>query len=525
MAKKEKKELRLDQSLKLLVKSSAVVFIAVILSKLFTYLYRIIIARHFGPEAYGLFTLALMVVGWFALFSTVGLTQGILRYLSIYRGKNDLEGIRVIFRKTSQVLLISGVITGFVMFFLSEVISIGIFHNAQLIVFLKILAIVVPLTILMEVYLSTLRAFERIGLYSFIFNIFQSFTKLATLAIFVFIGLGLNSIVWSYLAGILGSAILGYIACKKYFPEIFQKSLLNKKAQYNLIKRVYSYSWPLLFFGLVTSIFYWTDTFVVGYFKTTLEVGLYNAAVPIAALMGLTSELFMQLFFPLVTKEYAKKNFPLITEISKQVGKWIFIINLPILILMLLFPGVVINILFGSQYLAAENALRFLSIGMLFSSIFIVSNRLISIMGKSKIILVDIIIAAIINLVLNIVLVPRYGIDGAAFSTMTSIILLNLIFLFQSKKYLSIVPLRRKMFNISLLSIIPTVLLIYMKSLFIEINLLTLIFLGVVFLGTYIALIFLTKSLDRNDLMILSAIKQKISQKKLGHTIKNQLKN
>ena len=55
----------LDKSLKLLVKTSVIVFIGIALSKILTYGYRVIIARHYGPEVYGLFSLSLMIVGWF----------------------------------------------------------------------------------------------------------------------------------------------------------------------------------------------------------------------------------------------------------------------------------------------------------------------------------------------------------------------------------------------------------------------------------------------------------------------------
>ena len=63
-----------------------------------------------------------------------------------------------------------------------------------------------------------------------------------------------------------------------------------------------------MLFWTVSSVFYWTDSLVIGFFKTTVEVGIYNAAIPLAALLTLAPELFIQLLFPIITKEYAKKN-------------------------------------------------------------------------------------------------------------------------------------------------------------------------------------------------------------------------
>ena len=86
----------IDNKLKLIMKSSIIVFIGLFLSKIFIFGYRVLIARYFGAEIYGLFSLALMVVGWFIAFSSLGLNQGVLRYVSFYRGKKDLNKIRFI---------------------------------------------------------------------------------------------------------------------------------------------------------------------------------------------------------------------------------------------------------------------------------------------------------------------------------------------------------------------------------------------------------------------------------------------
>ena len=87
---------------------------------------------------------------------------------------------------------------------------------------------------------------------------------------------------------------------------------------------------------------------------------------------------------------------------------------------------------------------------------------------------------------------------GAAIATMTSMIILGLIFAFQSWKILGIVPLRRKMINITIVALIPTGLLLLIKQI-IEINLFTLIILGILFISLYVLLIMLTRCLDKKN--------------------------
>ena len=105
----------------------------------------------------------------------------------------------------------------------------------------------------------------------------------------------------------------------------------------------------------------------------------------------------MQIFFPIVNKEYSKGNLEEVRQLSKQVVKWILLINLPIFILFVIFPGELIKLLFGTNYIGAKSVLQILGIGTIFFSLSESSSRLIMMSGRSKVILVDIIIIFIFN--------------------------------------------------------------------------------------------------------------------------------
>ncbi|MDD5098704.1 MAG: polysaccharide biosynthesis C-terminal domain-containing protein, partial [Candidatus Pacebacteria bacterium] len=369
-----------------------------------------------------------------------------------------------------------------------------------------------------------LRAFEEISWYSFIFNISQNVIKILALILFVILGVGSNSSSLSYVAGIFGMILLAFVVSKYKLPLLFGKFKLEDSEKSNIRKEILSYSWPLLFSGIISTLFYWIDSFSIGYYKGAIEVGLYNAAVPIAILMGVVPELFAQLFFPMINKEYSKKNIELIEELSKQVGKWILLINLPIFAIFIIFPGAVLNIVFGPQYLAAESALRILSIGTLMSSIVIISNYLITMIGKTRLVLMNIVIASVVNIVLNSILVPMQkiwfidnssGLNGAAIATLISVIILNVLFLIETYKYLSVIPFRRKMLTLFIITALPAALLFYLRTIFVSNSLATLITLSAMFGLVYIGLVFATGALDKNDWMILNSILKKIGFRRL----------
>ncbi len=516
----EEQNLEFHKSLRLLAKSSVVIFIGIILSKIISYVYRIVVARVYGPEVYGTLSLALMIVGWFVVISSLGITQGMARFIPYYRGKKEKDKIKFIFNSSISFLLISSLVSGVLLFFLAEFISINIFHEEGLIIFLKIFSVLVTATVLMNAFLTVIQAYERPGWYSFIFNILQNLAKLIALVILLLIGLETKAIIFSYLIGIFSGLVVAYLVCRYLIKEIFGKSGIDKKEKKRLFGEVFQYSWPLLFSSLLITIFHWTDSFFIGFFKNVEAVGFYNVAIPIAFFLMVSTELFMQLFYPLATREYSKGNMEVVKELSKQISKWIFTLNLPLFILIFLFPRSFINLLFGSQYLVAGDALRFLIFGVLVNSVLIISNRLITISGRSKLLLIDTLAAFILNIFLNIILIPMptiflvdnsNGIVGAALATTISLVFLNSLFLFQSYKTLKIHPFRRKMGLIFLVSLVPTTILIILRNKvgMIESGLM-IVLLIILFFLLYFALILLVKGFDRNDLSIIRDIKRKI---------------
>jgi O-antigen/teichoic acid export membrane protein len=503
----------INHGLKLIAKSSAIVFIGSLLSKLFFYIYRIMIARHYEPKVYGLFALSIMVIGWFRVFSGLGLKQGLLRSISLARGRKEKNKIQYLFTKSFLILIFTSILAGILLFFASEFIALKLFSSPDLIIFLKFFSLVIPLAVLGECLLSVIRAYEKIGWYSFIANILGNLITLSILLFLIFFGVNSRSIPISYLVGSFSIFIAAYFLCRIKLSEIF---ILDKKIDVSTNKRVFremfSYSWPFLFYGVVLFVFSWMDSFMIGIFRTVEDVGFYNAAVPLAWLLYLPLSLFGQLFFPLVTKEFSRDKLEVVKQLSQQVGKWIFMVAVPLFVLLMIFPGVFLN-LFGPEYLVAKNALRFLSIGALFSALFGISQELLSMKGKSKLILMNTVIAGVINIILNLILVPTHGINGAALATMISLIILNILFFVQSYKHLSIIPFRKKILRITILILISTALLLFVKS-FVEMNLLSLVFCGFFFVAIYILLILITRCLDKKDVYVLRSIFSKLKRKR-----------
>src|SRR3989338_10381591 len=154
MKKEEKGEV--THSLNSLAKTSIIVFIGLALSKILSYVFRVVAARYFGPEAYGLFSLALVISGWFFAFASLGLSEGIVRYVSLYRGRKRIDDARYLVNFSVKILTVTSLITGAIMFFGSNIIAVKIFHDVNLIPFIKIFSLAIPFTVLATPWLMTI---------------------------------------------------------------------------------------------------------------------------------------------------------------------------------------------------------------------------------------------------------------------------------------------------------------------------------------------------------------------------------
>jgi len=502
---------KLDQNLKFLVGSSFFVFLGIVLSKLLTYFYRIIIARNFGPEIYGLFSLALIIFLWSISLSSFGIYEGIVRFVSFYRGKKDWSKINYLFRLAIFILFCFSIIFGLALYYFSDILANSLFHNLSLILFLKPLSFVIPLYVLSYAFLAVIQAFEKAKAYSFISDVLRSFFQVGSLFILILIfGTKSGLIIISYIIGILIIFFSSYFYCKNKIQVVFNKGNINKKIKAKIRGDLFSYSWPLIFSSTLLILFTSIDSVFVGYFRDAFDVGIYNAAIPIAMLLTFFPFLFIRLFYPMINREFSRKNFGMIKELSKQVEKWIFMIGLPLSMIMILFPGEIITLLFGADYILAESVLKILAIGTFFYSMSLIPYNLLLMNGKSKIILLNIIIVSVLNIILNILLIPKYGLEGAAFSTTFSFVVLTLMYFIQIKSYASFVPLRRKMINSVISMSIPALIIIYIRqflptdsfSIFIQCSFLVL---------SYLFLTIITRVFDKNDKSILISIKKKMN--------------
>ena len=150
-----------EDYLKKIVKGAGIAFLGLAISKLFGYIYRILIAR-VGTEEYGLFSIGIAVFSLLTTICLLGLKGGILRYVSFYKSREDYGKVKGVILFSIKTILPLSFIVGVILFIFSRQISLYIFHKEDLAVVLQILAFAIPFAAFKEIASSVFYAFQEV---------------------------------------------------------------------------------------------------------------------------------------------------------------------------------------------------------------------------------------------------------------------------------------------------------------------------------------------------------------------------
>ncbi|MBU2633756.1 MAG: flippase [Nanoarchaeota archaeon] len=495
---------------KKIVKGALIVFISMMVGRLLSYIYVTLLAKT-GSFNYGLLSLGFVISSILIVISMMGLNVGVVRYVAYYKGKGDEARIKGALLSSIKIALPISILLAFILFLFSEFISVNLFHNPDLTVILKILSFTIPVVVLINLILETLNGLQKIFYTTLSREVIDKALKIIFAFFIIYIGYSVVEISWSYLLATVLTFLATLYFLNKYGFNLFDK---KTKAIY-FTKRLFRFSYPLLFVGIITLLVKWTDVLMVGFFRTTSEVGVYNVVLSTANLLVIIPTALMGLFTPIIMELYSKGDKKEIEKISKRVSKWIFYINFPIFLALMLLSRELLKIVFGNEYVIGYISLIILLIAYVLHSLSHIPTGTLLMIKKTNTIFVVGLISVIINIALNYLLIPVYGINGAAIATSTSLIA-NFIFLtLWNYKLNKFQTLSLNYFKSILAGAILGVLFYFLiRPLFVINSIYQMAFFSFVLLLVYLLLLYLFGSWDQEDRIIMKAFLKRLKSLK-----------
>lgn len=497
----------LDDSLKKIARGTGIAMLAMFFGLLFEFIARLIIARY-GLEAnYGIFSLALVVLTVSMTLACLGLHLGATRYIAYFRSREEVARVRGTISASLQLGTAASIIIGVTIFFSANAIALNIFHTQDLVPALRIFAIGIPFFTLINILAAIFRGFDRVEPQAYFQSIMLNILFLLLLLGVILLDLPFIVVFYAYLAALVFTLIAFVVYTVRKLPKPI--TFTDSKAGGSLRKELLIFSLPLLGTAMLGMIIFWMDTLMLGYFKTPEVVGLYNAAYPLAYFISVPMAALLLIYTPVATSLYSQN---LMAELRRNYAiltKWLSFLTLPIFLVLCLFPEAVLNIFWGPAYIPVAPALRILSLGFIITNLSGPSGATLVALGHPGFQMWATLAAAVMNLTLNIALIPPLGIIGAAIASAIALALASVIRLLRLYSLCKTQPLSKNLLKPLVTSVALAFLFQVTIGSFLTITLWMLPLLFISYYAIYgIATVF-TRSFDREDIALLLEIEKR----------------
>lgn len=416
------------------LKGSSVIFVGFIVQLGLGFAGKLLMGRLLGNVNYGLVNIGVTVMSTAGIILLLGLNTGISRYLPRQERSADRRGVLVsAFSIVVPVALVAGAL---IAIFADNIASI-IFKDPAAGPIIRIFAITLPLMILIRLTSGTIRGQQTAVPRVLLQNIGLPVLRFGLIIVALVLGLGVAGVSGAY----LGAYALVGVGALYYLYR--HTSLFDRISTTPMRRKLLVFSAPLILASMTNMIHTNIDIFIIGYFQSTGEIGVYNGVYPLSKLLkvGLTS--FGFLFMPLISELHSNGERGEMRRTYEIVSKWVLLLTLPILLVYLTYPDIVIRNTFGGEYVTGSLPLAVLSIGFFAHTVSGPSGDTLTAQGKSKLVMLDNIVVAIVNVGLNLILVPRYSILGAAIATTVAFLVMNSLYVIQLYQAIDVHPFRR----------------------------------------------------------------------------------
>ena len=487
-----------------IAEGSGIILLSRILDRAIQYLYVIVIARMLGVRYFGLFMMGLTIRDFASLISRLGLNTGAIRFVALYHGIGDKARVKGVIIQSLKYVLILSIIIAAGLFLAAKPLSTKLFNKPELEIVIKLLCLSMPFISLMITALSCTQGVQ-IMRYTAYGHIFWPICNLVLAAIFFITGFGLRGILAAHIISIFLTSVLSLHFLARTFPAIRQTEPIFET------RKLLRFSAPLLLTSFLAFLLRWTDTLMLGSFKLSSEVGVYNAAMRTAMLIGIVLVSFNSIFAPMISDLHHRKEMDKLAQLFKTTSKWAYTISLPVFFVMVLLSKEIMTI-FGQGFIAGGSCLMILAFAQMVSASVGPVGMLLTMSGKQYLMMYNTLAISLFNILLNYLLIPSYGIVGASIASGISIIIFNIVMLLETYVLLKAHPYSRKFLKPTLFGMVAFAIILFMKYILIDwVGMIKLVIFIPLFLFVFTYLMY-KWGLDEQDRFIIGIFHKKLQK-------------
>lgn len=380
-----------------------------IISLAITFLVGVIISRTYGADGKGEITLLLLIPTLISVYASFSIGEGFLYFIGknkISKPKFDQLLVRTIFYLL-PILIILYLLTYF-------------FVTKYTFYFLPQLLLIVAL------FYNTILKFSIRGILNFskynITQILEPLFIITFLIALVYLKIDIKILLWAY--------AISYSLLNFYLYYFIKKGLNNEQKNITF-KELLTYSYKVHFFRILNFTEAKFDILIIGLFLTKSDVGIYSIAVSITLIFqSIIQTPISTVLLPTLVKSKSKEQI----KVTLNYFKLSLFLASIFLIFLTIIGQLFITKVYGNEFSTAYLPMIILLIGALIKSPTACINSFFKSSGKPEELYKTSIYSVFINILLCFILIPIYGIIGAAISSSISYFLYGSIMIYKFKK-------------------------------------------------------------------------------------------
>ena len=404
------------------------------------YLFIFLVSRIFLEDTatiYGQYVLFTLFVKLLAIGCKFGLDTLTMKMTSEFLGKGEDERVHVFFKKAFRLMAgTTGIVLMFyylTLVFWEPYIELSTFY-------LVLIGVTTILFSFRYLYAQFLRGYKRVAAFSFLTNF--SVTALNAVTLLLFWGfytfviqkpITVDILIGTFILSVFITVIFSIFLKKRLSAKQLStnKKNINSSNSFSY-KSILKSSYPFSFTESMIFLSVWTDQLMLGFLGTAGDVGIFNVCMKYVMLTSLSLRAVNVIAAPKFADAYGKKDY---NELSKFFKQSLFIVtltSLPIIIVYFIFPEELLGV-FGEEFIAGKLAFIILLVGAILNLCSGSIGQLLLMTGKQYIVQNILIIIVIAKVIANIILIPEFGINGAAITSVLGIGITNSLFIYYSK--------------------------------------------------------------------------------------------
>jgi len=430
---KDIKNILLTEHFSWFVKKGSLALILRVAGAAAGFLLHLLIARLYGPTGTGLYALSLTVIGIALIFAKSGITRALLRTVSAHVSTHRWNIVGTIYFAAMKRTLLTSFAVTICLLLLVPVLSQWVFKKPELDVFLYWMTLAIYPQVLIVIYIQCLRACSHIALAMIIRNI--SVHLLAIVFLWVAGSyLGMNSIPVSYFGASLLTAMSGWLIWRQILsanPDAHRMADVAKSEVRNFHTSSNTLIWAEVYQTVAKS----APVLVLSIWAESYEVGIFAIALRIMALTGFALDAMNIVVGSKFAAFYEQNEMRKLSRFIRQTFVILFLTAVPMFLILFLAPEWVLGI-FGAEFVAGKYVLLTLCLGYFINIICGPMGLLLVMTGHEKSVRRVASFNAVLVILLCVILIPRFGIMGAAMSMVITMVVRNFATVFLVRYFL-----------------------------------------------------------------------------------------